>query len=66
MSFAENLVREMDRAGCGVRDLAESVSVSQWTVYHWRNGYSAPHVDMVAEVACRLGCTCDDLIRGRA
>ena len=65
MSFAKNLRREMDRAGMDVKALAQKMHASKWTVYHWREGRQVPHAEVVGEVADVLGCTCDDLIRGR-
>ena len=64
MRFKDNLIEAMDWAGVSCGELAEAVRVSASTVYHWRSGHYVPHPEVIGDIADRLDCTCDWLIRG--
>lgn len=50
------------KAGLSVRDVMESLGVSDAAVYQWETGVTVPRVPMLLKLAKLFGCTTDELL----
>lgn len=63
MSFADNLKRAREMKDISQVELANAVGVSQPTIAQYERGLKLPTIITAAEIARRLGTTCEELVR---
>ena len=64
MSFAENVKRLREEKGLTQAELANLVEVSQPTIAQYEKGLKLPSIITGADLAKRLGTTCEELVKG--
>ena len=63
MSFADNLKRAREMKDISQVELANAVGVSQPTIAQYERGLKLPTIITAAEIARRLGTTCEELVK---
>ena len=63
MSFADNLKRAREMKDISQVELANAVGVSQPTIAQYEKGLKLPTIVTAAEIARRLGTTCEELVK---
>lgn len=63
MSFADNLKKAREMKDISQAQLANAVGVSQPTIAQYEKGLKLPTVITAADIARRLGTTCEELVR---
>ena len=63
MSFAENLKKYREKKDMSQAQLAAAVGITQPTIAQYEKGLKLPTVVTAAEIAKRLGTTCENLVR---
>lgn len=62
MSFAENLKKYREEKDMSQAQLAAAVGITQPTIAQYEKGLKLPTVVTAAEIAKRLGTTCENLV----
>lgn len=60
-NLPENLIELLEDEGGGIAAFAESIGVSEWTVYSYLRG-NAPETAILVRIADYFGCTTDFLL----
>lgn len=63
MSFADNLKKAREMKDLSQAQLANAVGVSQPTIAQYEKGLKLPTIITAADIARRLGTTCEELVR---
>ena len=62
MSFADNLKKAREIKDISQAQLANAVGISQPIIAQYEKGLKLPSVIIAADIAKRLGTTCEDLV----
>lgn len=66
MSLADNLKLFRTEKGFTLEELAKSANVSRQAILKYEQNKMSPQPEIIADLADKLGVTCDELIKGRA
>jgi len=61
-----NLKEKRESLNLTQQDIAEKLNISRTTVSMWETGDSNPRTDKLPQLAELLGCSIDDLFRGKS